>query len=205
MHPSTLTRRLVRHLPPPRLVGLPLRAAPLSVQRPIIEGLLNRLFARQMADGDFDYLDDRVLAVEIHDLDVRWTFTLRAGRLCLDERDATADATIRGRAAEFLMLTGRVEDPDTLFFQRRLEVTGDTTVGLTTRNLLDRLCWEDLPLALRIVLNRAGRLGQRIRAACGIGRTGDSASKGPRPANASRAQSLVAQSACVLRPTDAAG
>lgn len=155
--------------------------------------------------GEAAGLDSRVLAVEVHDLDARWTFTLRAGRLVLGERDAVADATIRGRAAEFLMLTGRVEDPDTLFFQRRLEVTGDTTVGLTTRNLLDRLCWEDLPLALRIVLNRAGRLGQRIRADRGIGRTGDSASKGPRPANASRTQNLVAQSACVLRPTDAAG
>jgi len=162
MHPSTFTRRLVRHLPPPRLVGLPLRVAPLAMQRPVIERLLNRLFARQLADGDFDYLDDRVLAVEIYDLDVRWTFSQRAGRLCLGARDVVADATIRGRAAEFLMLTGRIEDPDTLFFQRRLEVTGDTAVGLTTRNLLDRLCWEDLPLALRIVLNRAGRFGHTL-------------------------------------------
>ncbi|UWX03885.1 chorismate mutase [Pseudoxanthomonas sp. NC8] len=55
------------------------------------------------------------------------------------------------------------EDADTLFFQRRLVLTGDVELGLTVRNLLDRLPWEDLPLGLRIVLHRGCRLLRAAR------------------------------------------
>jgi predicted lipid carrier protein YhbT len=51
--------------------------------------------------------------------------------------------TIRATAYDFLMLATRREDPDTLFFSRRLAIEGDTELGLFTKNALDAL---DLPL-----------------------------------------------------------
>lgn len=160
---ATVSRSLARWLPPPHYIGRPLRAVPWPLQRQLIERLLNTHFHEFLEAGEFDFLDQRALGVEVSDLRLRWVFGVRDQRLELLPRRDAADATIRGRAAEFLLLLGRMEDPDTLFFQRRLEVTGDTTIGLTTRNLLDRLCWDELPLALRILLNRAGRLGQTLR------------------------------------------
>lgn len=56
-----------------------------------------------------------------------------------------------------LLLASRLEDADASFFQRRLVLTGDTELGLTARNLLDRLPWESIPLGLRIALNRGAR------------------------------------------------
>jgi hypothetical protein len=34
---------------------------------------------------------------------------------------------------------------------------------LTARNVLERLAWESVPLALRIVLNRGARLARQAR------------------------------------------
>ncbi|SKO56947.1 Putative lipid carrier protein [Mycobacteroides abscessus subsp. massiliense] len=35
----------------------------------------------------------------------------------------------------------REEDPDTLFFNRKLQIEGDTELGLITKNLLDSVDW----------------------------------------------------------------
>ena len=86
--------------------------------------------------------------------------------------DDTAEASVRGSATDLLLLAGRLEDADTLFFQRRLELTGDVELGLTARNRLDRLPWEHVPLGLRIGLNRGARLAQAARAAHHAGRAG---------------------------------
>jgi predicted lipid carrier protein YhbT len=154
---------LARRLPPPSMVALPVRLCPPPIQRRILERVLNHLLNELTTEGEFDFLAGRRLAIEVEDMRLRWLITAGEGRLEAVPRRQRADATIRGRAVEFLLLASRLEDPDTLFFQRRLEVTGDTAIGLTTRNLLDRLPLEALPLPLRIALNRAGRFARRVR------------------------------------------
>ncbi len=72
---------------------------------------------------------------------------------------------MRGSATDLLLLASRLEDADTLFFQRRLELTGDTELGLTARNMLERLPWASIPLGLRIALNRGARFARAARAA----------------------------------------
>lgn len=159
-HPLDL---LARRMPPPRILALPIRLCPPPLQRRALERILNHLLESLIAEGEFEFLAGRKLAIEVSDMDLRWVVTGGERRLETAAGNEIADSTIRGRALEFVLLASRLEDPDTLFFQRRLEVTGDTTIGLTTRNLLDRLSTEELPLPLRIALNRAGRFAQRIR------------------------------------------
>jgi predicted lipid carrier protein YhbT len=53
-----------------------------------------------------------------------------------------ADLTISARARDFIALLMREEDPDTLFFNRRLLMEGDTDLGLLVKNTLDGI---DLP------------------------------------------------------------
>lgn len=48
-----------------------------------------------------------------------------------------ADLTITATAPDFLSLALRREDPDTLFFSRRLLMEGDTELGLLLKNTLD--------------------------------------------------------------------
>ena len=59
---------------------------------------------------------------------------------------APADLTIRSTVSGFLALGLRREDPDTLFFTRRLVMTGDTDLGLVVKNALDAIDWSRLPL-----------------------------------------------------------
>lgn len=47
------------------------------------------------------------------------------------------DLTISARLRDFLALLMREEDPDTLFFNRRLLMEGDTDLGLLVKNTLD--------------------------------------------------------------------
>lgn len=49
-------------------------------------------------------------------------------------------ATLR----DFIALALREEDPDTLFFARRLTIEGDTELGLVVKNLLDSIDWDGL-------------------------------------------------------------
>ena len=105
----------------------------------------------------------RRLGIEVDDLGLRWVVELQTQRLSVV--DAPAEATVRGSATDLLLLAGRLEDADTLFFQRRLVLTGDVELGLTARNLLERLPWENVPLGLRIALNRGARMARAARSA----------------------------------------
>lgn len=61
-------------------------------------------------------------------------------------RGNAADLTLTASAQDFLSLALRREDPDTLFFARRLAMEGDTELGLLVKNTLDALN----PATLRI-------------------------------------------------------
>ncbi len=156
-------RRLLRLLPPPTRWAPLLRRLPSAWQRHALEAMVSRLLAEPLSRGEFDFMAGRRLGIDVHDLGLAWVLELRDGQLraC----DGAAEATVRGGATDLLLMAGRLEDADTLFFQRRLELSGDTELGLTARNLLDRLPWEAVPLAARILLNRGARLARDARAA----------------------------------------
>ena len=47
--------------------------------------------------------------------------------------------TLSATAHDFLLLAQRQQDPDTLFFSRRLSMEGDTELGLVVKNALDAI------------------------------------------------------------------
>jgi hypothetical protein len=50
--------------------------------------------------------------------------------------------------AAFLQMLAPQQDPDMLFFHRRLAIEGDTELGLVVKNLLDRIDWDEAMRAL---------------------------------------------------------
>jgi predicted lipid carrier protein YhbT len=58
------------------------------------------------------------------------------------------DLSIAATVRDFIALGLREEDPDTLFFARRLAIEGDTELGLCVKNLLDGIDWDALAAAL---------------------------------------------------------
>lgn len=59
-----------------------------------------------------------------------------------DEPDLRVAATVR----DLIALALREEDPDTLFFARRLLLEGDTSLGLLVKNTLDQIDWPNADL-----------------------------------------------------------
>ncbi|QOR37184.1 sterol-binding protein [Billgrantia diversa] len=134
MFPLPLSR-LPRPPAPIRLIRAIDPRVPLTLKRQLIEPLLNRTFAEPLAEGEFDALEGRRISLHVEDLGMILTLTLEEERFRLSSE--AGEATIRGGWREFLCLATRREDPDALFFQRRLVIEGDTELGLMVKNLLD--------------------------------------------------------------------
>lgn len=159
---------LLRLIPPPRRWAPVLHVVPHTALAQAFQTAARRVLAASLARGDLAALEGRVLGIEV--LDLQLGFRVRIRQRCLQIDPLPADcplteARVRGSLTDLLLLASRLEDADTLFFQRRLGVSGDTELGLLARNLLDQLDWAQVPLPLRIVLNRAARLADSARAA----------------------------------------
>ena len=165
-HPSfapSSAQPLLRLVPPPKRIAPLLKTVPPTLQARLLERAMAKVLAGPLAGDALEFMAGRRLGIEVSDLGLRWVVELQGERLRVV--DAPAEATVRGTATDLLLLAGRLEDADTLFFQRRLVLTGDVELGLTARNLLDRLPWEKVPLGLRIALNRGAKFAQAARSA----------------------------------------
>lgn len=134
-----IAARLGRHLPqtPPTLA--------------LVTGL-NLTLGRVLSADDLEPLTGKRLQLEVTDLGM----TLRYGfnrRFHLRHDAEKPDLTLRARLRDYLALALQEEDPDTLFFSRRLVMEGDTDLGLLVKNTLDAVDWdgvlEKLPAPLR--------------------------------------------------------
>jgi predicted lipid carrier protein YhbT len=82
-------------------------------------------------------LDGHSFIIGISDLGLRCAFACQQGRFRplwqLPESDLEISATL----ADFVLMARGSMDADTLFFQRRLKISGDTELGLVVKNWLD--------------------------------------------------------------------
>ena len=134
----------------PRLLSLPLAIIPDRVHSTTVVTVLNRVFATALRDGELDYLQDRSVRIRIRDMQLTFCITLQQGRLVASREKHMPDLSITGTLHAFLLLAARYEDTDTLFFQRRLQMEGDTELGLEVKNFLDGLDVDALWLPRRV-------------------------------------------------------
>lgn len=132
----------------------PVQLLPKFVQRmTMLEGL-KLVFKEALEDGDFDFLQDKWLKVEVTDLNLHWFISYRHDQLVVSESEQQADVSFSGQLNDLVLIAGRKEDPDTLFFQRRLSIEGDTELGLEVKNLMDSVDLDALPKVLNVCLNQ---------------------------------------------------
>ena len=58
-----------------------------------------------------------------------------------------AQVTFSANSAELVLVAAK-EDPDTLFFQRKLSIQGDTELGLVVKNLLLSIEFASMPIPI---------------------------------------------------------
>ncbi|HQX59717.1 MAG: SCP2 sterol-binding domain-containing protein [Rhodoferax sp.] len=131
-------------MPSPSLV-LPVPVGALLARLPAYPGsvllvaLLNRLLLPQLPADVLALLEQRTLRIEVRDARLTFDFSCANSRFIAVAAAAARDLTIGASAHDFLRLAQRQEDPDTLFFARRLSMQGDTELGLVVKNALDAL------------------------------------------------------------------
>lgn len=82
-------------------------------------------------------LDGRSFAITIEDLGVRSSFMVRGGVFRPRWNGQACELELGAKVADLLALMRAETDADTLFFQRRLRISGDTELGLIVKNWLD--------------------------------------------------------------------
>lgn len=84
-------------------------------------------------------LEGRSFAITVEDLGLRSSFTVRGGAFRPVWERTVCELELGAKVADLLALMRADSDADTLFFQRRLRISGDTELGLIVKNWLERL------------------------------------------------------------------
>lgn len=135
----------------PLALSKPLQLIPFSLKQKIMEQLLQTQFERSLADGDLDFLENRWLKIEVRDLQLVWFISNINNKLVVS-RAEIPDVSFSGNTNDLVLVATRRQDPDTLFFQRKLIVEGDTELGLCVKNLMDSIDLDSMPKYIRLGL-----------------------------------------------------
>jgi predicted lipid carrier protein YhbT len=100
---------------------------------------LNAALARHLEPDTRDALAGRRLRLTVTDLGLSFDFRWRGARFEALAPGGAADLVISATLRDLALLAARKEDPDTLFFSRRLVMEGDTELGLLIKNTLDAI------------------------------------------------------------------
>ncbi|HGF7477666.1 TPA: SCP2 domain-containing protein [Vibrio mimicus] len=132
----------------------PIHLLPQNVQKKALLDAMGLVFREALQDGDFEFLEEKWLKVEVKDMDLRWFISYQDEKLVVADAPVCEDVSFSGNLNDLVLIAGRKEDPDTLFFQRRLSIEGDTELGLEVKNLMDSVDLQQLPKPLQILLHQ---------------------------------------------------
>lgn len=143
--PKRVTTLLVNNANP--ILNLARRIVPDSLENQAVLYVMNRLAKEFIVQGDLDFMEGKVARVSIPDIDLHWYFTKQGTQESGNEKLAlihesnshiTPDVEFSGTLEAMVLMASQKVDPDTLFFNRQLHITGDTELGLEIKNLIDQ-------------------------------------------------------------------
>jgi predicted lipid carrier protein YhbT len=100
---------------------------------------LNLALRDRLPDDVQQSLQGKKLRIEVTDAHLVFDFQWAQRGFAACKGAGKPDLTIGASAYDFFLLARREEDPDTLFFSRRLSMEGDTELGLLVKNTLDAM------------------------------------------------------------------
>jgi len=137
----------------PKVLAYPTALLPFFIPKKLLSVLLRNLLSEAIEDNELDFLKNKWLKLVVTDLNFICYVSFADHQLVIAQQCEETAVTFSGALNEFLLIAGRKEDPDTLFFQRRLSVEGDTELGLEIKNLLDNIDFENFPPHLQKALD----------------------------------------------------
>ena len=159
--PVTVRGKIIKTIP--NILRPTLALIPTKLQKKLILPALHSVFSEAISEGDFDFLEGKWLKISITDLNLNWLISFADNRLIMadDEKAVKEDVSFSASGDDLLLIAGRKQDPDTLFFQRRLKIEGDTELGLEVKNLIDAIELELLPKSIHKFVEYSAELLQQ--------------------------------------------
>jgi O2-independent ubiquinone biosynthesis accessory factor UbiT len=98
---------------------------------------LQRWLWPRLDESQREELADAVVAVEVSDLGLQARLWIHQGHFTVAPSGAAPRIRFKASAQAFWALMQGQEDPDRLFFERKMVIEGDTEYGLLLKNTLD--------------------------------------------------------------------
>ncbi len=161
--PVTIRSQIINTIP--NILRPTLALIPTKLQKKLILPALHSVFNEAINEGDFDFLEGKWLKISITDLNLNWLISFTDNQLIMADNNNTIkeDVSFSASGDDLLLIAGRKQDPDTLFFQRRLKIEGDTELGLEVKNLIDALELDQLPKSIHKFVEYSASLLQQTR------------------------------------------
>lgn len=121
----------------PRPLGTVISRLPTLPPSFVLARLLNLVLQRALSRQDLLPLHGKRIAIRVSDAGLQFHFTVGDRGFQPIAKAEQPDLAITASAQDFYLLATRQEDPDSLFFSRRLLVEGNTELGLVAKNTLD--------------------------------------------------------------------
>jgi predicted lipid carrier protein YhbT len=125
--------------------------------------MLNLALGNVIRKAYLEPLQGKLLVVHVKDIGLHLSFTVTPDEFRISRSGHTPDLVISATLRDFLLLASRKEDPDTLFFNRRLVVEGDTELGLVAKNTLDAIELPKFSPAMLAPHNLLSQMKSRLR------------------------------------------
>lgn len=119
---------------------------------------VNLALGDRLRDEVWQPLHGKRVCIRVRDAGIAFHFTLDARGMVARHAVDRPDLAISASAQDFFLLALRREDPDTLFFSRRLLMEGDTELGLLVKNTLDAMEFPPLDFHALLPARLLGRL-----------------------------------------------
>jgi O2-independent ubiquinone biosynthesis accessory factor UbiT len=117
----------------------------------LLVNTLNQLLRKQILLADMSLLAGRYFRIVVTDLGLNLCFSATEKHFVMADTVAMVDLCLSANTADFMKMLLRQEDPDTLFFNRKLKIEGDTELGLVVKNSLDSIDWSTIPVMKSLV------------------------------------------------------
>lgn len=127
-----------RHTVPSPVAAVLSRLPPYPGSLLLVTGL-NLVLARQLPADVAARLQGQRIRIHVRDAGLKFDFAWQGRAFRASAPQPATELTLSANAHDFLRLAQRLDDPDTLFFNRRLSMEGDTELGLVVKNALDAL------------------------------------------------------------------
>ena len=149
----------------PKILRPSLRFLPFSAKKSLLMSALHSIFNEAIEDGDFEFLQGKWLKISILDLQLDWWLSFDHDQLIMaaPKDNIIEDVSFSANGDDLMLIAGRKQDPDTMFFQRRLKIEGDTELGLEVKNLIDAIDIEQLPSSVHGLVDFSANFLQNTR------------------------------------------